>query len=214
MSPKPILGLPNLETDLGSPRSDMGLLFWCFFFSVTHKIGLFSPKLETIWIALRHPPSRHRRHRQLRCPLRLCHRCCCCLRSLQSSSSPSPVTPSPVAPPQSSFSSLPVAIVAVVVSCCAVARRVVAIIILESIRGHPILVWGPPYRFGDPQTKTGIPGPIWGCESQRIPKPIRGSLNQSGDQYIPIPKRGSQNRFGDCSVTNQNRFGVRSNLGL
>jgi hypothetical protein len=43
---------------------------------------------------------------------------------------------------------------------------------------------------------------------------IGGSPNQNGDQYIPIPKRGSPNRFGDCSVTNQNRFGVCSNLGL
>ena len=54
---------------------------------------------------------------------------------------------------------------------------------------------------------------VWGCESQTIPKPIRGSPNRFGDQYIPIPKRGSPNRFGDCSVTNQKRFGVRSNLG-
>ncbi len=32
--------------------------------------------------------------------------------------------------------------------------------------------------------------------------------------YIPIPKQGSPNQFGDCSVTNQKRFGVLSNLGL
>jgi len=71
-----------------------------------------------------------------------------------------------------------------------------------------------PYQNGYPRTKTGIPESVWGCESQTIPKPIRGSLNRFGDQYIPIPKRGSPNRFGDCSVMNQNRFGVRSNLGL
>ncbi len=35
-------------------------------------------------------------------------------------------------------------------------RRRRAINVLESIRGHPILVWGSPFRFGDPQTKTGI----------------------------------------------------------
>jgi hypothetical protein len=105
-------------------------------------------------------------------------------------SSSYPVAPSPIA-------------VAIVVVVC----RAVTIIVLESIRGHLILVWGSPYQFGDPQTKTGI-------ESQRIPKPIWGSPNQNGGQYIPMPKRGSQNRFGDCSVTNQNRFGVRSNLGL
>jgi hypothetical protein len=104
--------------------------------------------------------------------------------------------------------------VAVAVAIVVVARRAVAIIVLESIQGHPILVWGSPYRFGDTQTKTGIPEPKWGCESQRIPKPIRGSPNQNGDQYIPIPKQGSQNRFGDCSVTKQNRFGVCSDLGL
>jgi len=46
-----------------------------------------------------------------------------------------------------------------------------------------------------------------------IPIPKRVSPNQFGDQYIPITKRGSPNRFGDCSVMNQNRFGVRSNLG-
>jgi hypothetical protein len=111
-------------------------------------------------------------------------------------------------------SSYPVAPLPVAVAIVIVARCAVAIIVFESIRGHPILVWGSPYRFGDPQTKTGIPELKWGCESQRIPKPIRGSPNQNGDQYIPIPKRGSQNRFGDCSVTNQNRFGVCSNLGL
>jgi hypothetical protein len=110
--------------------------------------------------------------------------------------------------------SYPVAPSPVAVAIAVVARRAVTIIVLESIRGHPILVWGSPYWFGDPQTKTGIPEPKWGCKSQRIPKPIWGSPNRNGDQYIPIPKRGSQNRFGDCSVTNQNRFGVRSNLGL
>jgi hypothetical protein len=105
----------------------------------------------------------------------------------------------------------PVARRAVVIAV--VDRRAVTIIISESIRGHPILVWGSPYWFGDPRTKTGIPEPKWGCESQRIPKPIRGSPNQNGDQYIPIPKWGSPNRFGECSVTNQKRFGVRFNLG-
>ena len=75
--------------------------------------------------------------------------------------------------------------------------------------GIPELKWGSRH----PNSKTRIPKPKWGCESQRIPKPIWGSPNRNGDQYIPIPKRGSQNRFGDFSVTNQNRFGVRSNLG-
>ena len=28
MNPKPILGLPDLETNSGSPRSDMGIFFW------------------------------------------------------------------------------------------------------------------------------------------------------------------------------------------
>jgi len=40
--PKPIRGVPE---------PIRGLLFWCFF-SVTHKIGLFSPKIEAIRIAL------------------------------------------------------------------------------------------------------------------------------------------------------------------
>ena len=31
MNPKPILGLPDLETDSGSPRSDMGIAFLFFF---------------------------------------------------------------------------------------------------------------------------------------------------------------------------------------
>jgi len=75
--------------------------------------------------------------------------------------------------------------------------------------GIPESVWGSRH----PHTKTGIPEPKWGCESQRIPKPIWGSPNQNGDPRIPIPKRGSPNRFGDCPVTNQKRFGVRSNLG-
>jgi hypothetical protein len=61
-----------------------------------------------------------------------------------------------------------------------VARRAVAIIVLESIRGHLILVWGSPYRFGDPQTKTGIPKPKW-----RITK------NPQTDSGIPEPKWGS-----------------------
>jgi hypothetical protein len=136
----------------------------------------------------------------------------------QSSSSLSPVALSP-----SSFSSLPVAIVVIIVSCRAVDCRRRHHRCRPSPRRHhclrintgttnfslgiPISVWG--Y-----QTKTGIPEPKWGCESQRIPKPIRGSPKRNGDQYIPIPKRGSQNLFGDCSVTNQNQFGVRSNLGL
>ncbi len=116
-----------------------------------------------------------------------------------------------------------VAVVAIIVIVIIVARRAIAIVVvarsavaiifLESIRGHPILVWGSPYRFGDPQTKTRIPESKWGCKAQRIPKPIWGSPNQNGDPRIPIPKRGSPNRFGDCPVTNQKRFGVRSNLG-
>jgi hypothetical protein len=49
MNPKPILGsIPDLEIDSGSPVP-MGITF----FSVTHKIGLFSPKIEAIRIALR-----------------------------------------------------------------------------------------------------------------------------------------------------------------
>jgi Mg2+/citrate symporter len=53
MNPKPILGLPDLEINSGSPRTDTGIAFFVFFFSVTHKIGLFSPKIEAIRIALR-----------------------------------------------------------------------------------------------------------------------------------------------------------------
>ena len=33
MNPIPILGLPDLETNSGSPRSDMGIAFLVFFFS-------------------------------------------------------------------------------------------------------------------------------------------------------------------------------------
>ena len=54
MNPKPLLGLPDLEywliptqTNSGSPCSNMGIAFLVFF-SVTHKIGLFSPKIEAI----------------------------------------------------------------------------------------------------------------------------------------------------------------------
>ena len=50
--------------------------------------------------------------------------------------------------------------------------------------GIPDLKWGSP----NPHTKTGIPESKWGCESQTIPKPIRGSPNQNGDKDIPIPK--------------------------
>ena len=62
----------------------------------------------------------------------------------------------------------------------------------------------------NPQTKMGIPKAKWESASQRIaktnpgiPKPIWGSPNRNGYPFW----------FGDCSVTNQNRFGVRSNLG-
>jgi hypothetical protein len=65
---------------------------------------------------------------------------------------------------------------------------------------------GSPFWFGDPQISLGI---VVIC----IPKPIRGSPNQNGDPRIPISKWGSQNWFGDCSVTNQNWYGVHSNLG-
>ena len=34
---------------------------------------------------------------------------------------------------------------------------------LESIREHPILVWGSPYWFGDPRIGTGITKSQWGC---------------------------------------------------
>jgi len=47
MNPIPILGLPDLEINSGSPRIGMGIAFLVFF-SVTHKIGLFSPKIEAI----------------------------------------------------------------------------------------------------------------------------------------------------------------------
>ena len=50
MNPKLILGLPDLETVSECPRSDMGIAFLVIF-SVTHKIGLFSPKIEAILIA-------------------------------------------------------------------------------------------------------------------------------------------------------------------
>jgi hypothetical protein len=53
MNPKSILGLPDLEINSGSPRTDMGIAFFVCVFSVTHKIGLFSPKIEAIRIALR-----------------------------------------------------------------------------------------------------------------------------------------------------------------
>jgi hypothetical protein len=51
-----------------TPRSDMGIAFLVFF-SVMHKIGLFSPKIETIRIALR-----------CRCHCRCRHYCCYCCR--------------------------------------------------------------------------------------------------------------------------------------
>ena len=53
MNPKSILGLPDLEINSGSPRTDMGIAFFVCVFSVSHKIGLFSPKIEAIRIALR-----------------------------------------------------------------------------------------------------------------------------------------------------------------
>jgi len=45
MNPKPILGLPDLETDSGTPHSDMGIAF-CVFFFQSHKIGLSHLKLR------------------------------------------------------------------------------------------------------------------------------------------------------------------------
>jgi hypothetical protein len=77
--------------------------------------------------------------------------------TLQSSSSLSPVALSP-----SSFSSLPVTIVVVIVSCRAVNRCHRHRRRRPSRRRHHRLrinTGTTPYRFGDPQTKTGIPEP-------------------------------------------------------
>ena len=54
--------------------------------------------------------------------------------------------------------------------------------------GIPEPKWGSPNHH----TKTGIPEPKWGCESQTIPKPIRGSPNQNGD--------APPNQFGDPRI--------------
>jgi hypothetical protein len=63
MNPELVWGLPNLEfwqiptqTDSGSPRTNMGIAFLVFFL-VTHKIGLFSPKIEVIHNAMAHLSS-------------------------------------------------------------------------------------------------------------------------------------------------------------
>jgi hypothetical protein len=69
MNPKPILGLPDLETDLGSLLSNMGIAFLVFY-SVTHKIGIFSPKIEAIRML----------RCRCRCHCRCCHCCCYCCR--------------------------------------------------------------------------------------------------------------------------------------
>jgi hypothetical protein len=91
-----------------------------------------------------------------------------------SPSSPSSSTSSPVAPPPSSSSSSS----------------------LVAIR-QPILVWGSQFWFGDPQTKTGIPKPKWGCESQE-------SLNRFGDPRTEMGIKTSPYQNGDA----------RTNMGI
>ncbi len=45
-NPKPILGFPNLETDSGSPRSDMGIVFFVFFFQSRTRSAFSHQKLR------------------------------------------------------------------------------------------------------------------------------------------------------------------------
>ena len=79
MNPKPLLGLlPELkyrqiptQTDSGSPRSNRDC-FFCVFFSVTHKIGLFSSKIEAIPMPEKDDVGR--------CHCRCRHYCCYCCR--------------------------------------------------------------------------------------------------------------------------------------
>jgi hypothetical protein len=63
---------------------------------------------------------------------------------------------------------------------------------LVAIR-HPILVWGSPFWFGDPQTKTGIPKPKWGCESQESP-------NRFGDPRTEMGIKTSPYQNGDPRI--------------
>ena len=46
MNPKPILGLPNLETDSGSPCSNMGIVFLVFFFQSRTRSAFSHQKLR------------------------------------------------------------------------------------------------------------------------------------------------------------------------
>ena len=73
----------------------------------------------------------------------------------------------------------------------------------------PVLVWGSPYRFGDPQSKTGIPKPIWGCESQESPNQfgdprtemvINTSPYQNGDPRIEMGMRNTNNPQTDSGI--------------
>jgi hypothetical protein len=67
---------------------------------------------------------------------------------------------------------------------------------LESIRGHPILVWGSPYRFGDPQTKTGIPEPKWGCASNESPNRFGDPQTKMGIKTSPYQNGDPRTKMG------------------
>jgi hypothetical protein len=59
MNPEPVRGSPNWNFDgnqFGDPRTSSGIAFFVFF-SVTHKIGLFSTKIEVIRNAMAHLSS-------------------------------------------------------------------------------------------------------------------------------------------------------------
>jgi len=59
MNPEPVRGSPNWNFDgnqFGDPRTSSGIAFLVFF-SVTHKIGLFSTKIEVIRNAMAHLSS-------------------------------------------------------------------------------------------------------------------------------------------------------------
>jgi hypothetical protein len=66
MNPKPILGLPNLETNSGIPRSDMGIPvpIWGPRFECRSNLGTkpLSPKLERtpnrFWLVTEQSPNR------------------------------------------------------------------------------------------------------------------------------------------------------------
>jgi hypothetical protein len=95
--------------------------------------------------------------------------------------------------------------------CVSLCRRprcaaaiIVVVVFARAIR-HPILVWGSPFWFGDPQTKTGIPKPKWGCESQESPNRfgdprtemgINTSPYQNGDPRIGLGIFQSRTRIG------------------